>query len=86
MALDKGPVTAICWTTLAHITPARQSICETRHVTTPLGIEAGIGIAAVPAMCRRTGIRCAQLALTDPQVTRSVGTPQRTYAILRRWN
>ena len=35
---------------LAHLTPARPSICETRHVTTMLGmVEAGIGIAALIA-------------------------------------
>ena len=36
---------------LGHIKPERPGICETRHVTTMLGmVEAGIGIAAVPAM------------------------------------
>jgi DNA-binding transcriptional LysR family regulator len=36
---------------LEHIIPERPSICETRHVTTMLGmVEAGVGIAAVPAM------------------------------------
>lgn len=66
---------------LAHLTPARQSICETRHVTTLLGmVEAGIGIAAVPAMSMPANGHplLRQLALTDPQVTRSVGLIRRS--------
>lgn len=61
---------------LAHLTPARPSICETRHVTTMLGmVEAGIGIAAVPAMSMPAGEHSVLRAvpLTDPVVTRTVG-------------
>jgi DNA-binding transcriptional LysR family regulator len=57
---------------LAHLTPARPSICETRHVTTMLGmVEAGIGIAAVPAMSMPAGEHSVLRAvpLTDPVVT-----------------
>ena len=45
---------------VGHIRPERPSICETRHVTTMLGmVEAGIGIAAVPAMSMPAqSIRC----------------------------
>ena len=60
---------------LEHITPERPSICETRHVTTMLGmVEAGIGIAAVTAMSMpRSGHAVlTQLALTDPVVKRTV--------------
>ncbi|MDI3439679.1 LysR family transcriptional regulator [Erwinia aphidicola] len=65
---------------LEHITPERPSICETRHVTTMLGmVEAGIGIAAVPAMSMpRSGHSVlTQLALTDPVVKRTVGLIRR---------
>lgn len=65
---------------LAHIIPARPSICETRHVTTLLGmVEAGIGIAAVPAMSMPASGHSllTQLPLTHPVVTRSVGLIRR---------
>ncbi|WP_394662095.1 LysR family transcriptional regulator [uncultured Pantoea sp.] len=65
---------------LAHIIPARPSICETRHVTTLLGmVEAGIGIAAVPAMSMPSSGHSllAQIPLTHPVVTRSVGLIRR---------
>lgn len=65
---------------LAHITPERTSICETRHVTTMLGmVEAGIGIAAVPAMSVPSSMNALLtiLPLTDPVVTRSVGLIRR---------
>ncbi|QDY44042.1 LysR family transcriptional regulator [Candidatus Pantoea soli] len=61
---------------LGHLTPARASICETRHVTTLLGmVEAGIGIAAVPAMSLPSAGHSVltHLPLIDPVVTRSVG-------------
>lgn len=65
---------------LAHMTPARPSICETRHVTTLLDmVEAGIGIAAVPAMSMPASGHpvLRQLPLTDPVVTRALGLIRR---------
>jgi len=65
---------------LGHLTPARPSICETRHVTTLLGmVEAGIGIAAVPAMSLPASGHAllTQVQLTDPVVKRSVGLIRR---------
>lgn len=61
---------------LKHIIPATPSICETRHVTTMLGmVEAGLGIAAVPAMSMPASGHSAltQVPLTDPVVKRTVG-------------
>ncbi len=66
---------------LGHITPERPSICETRHVTTVLGmVEAGIGIAAVPAMSMPAAGHSVlvPLRLVDPVVTRSVGLIRRS--------
>lgn len=65
---------------LTGITPDCQSVCETRHVTTLLGmVEAGLGIAAVPAMAMpRAGHPVlTSLALTDPTVKRNVGLLKR---------
>ncbi|ORM72485.1 LysR family transcriptional regulator [Pantoea wallisii] len=65
---------------LGHIVPARPSICETRHVTTLLGmVEAGIGIAAVPAMALPASGHpvLTHLPLIEPVVTRSVGLIRR---------
>lgn len=61
---------------LGHIQPARPSLCETRHVTTMLGmVEAGVGIAAVPAMSmpRAEHSFLAHVPLTEPVVKRTVG-------------
>ncbi|MDU4127353.1 LysR family transcriptional regulator [Pantoea sp.] len=61
---------------LEHIVPEKACICETRHVTTMLGmVEAGLGIAAVPAMSMPTAGHSALTAvpLTDPAVKRTVG-------------
>lgn len=61
---------------LGHIHPARPSLCETRHVTTMLGmVEAGVGIAAVPAMSmpRAEHSLLAHIPLTEPVVKRTVG-------------
>ncbi|EKY3089401.1 LysR substrate-binding domain-containing protein [Cronobacter dublinensis] len=66
---------------LGHITPARPCICETRHVTTMLGmVEAGIGIAAVPAMSMPTSGQSVltSLRLTSPVVRRSMGLIRRS--------
>ena len=74
---------------LAHLTPARPSICETRHVTTMLGmVEAGIGIAAVPAMSMPAGEHSVLRAvpLTDPggHAYGRPDPPQRPYSVLQR--
>lgn len=65
---------------LIHIKPARPSICDTRHVVTMLGlVEAGLGIAAAPAMAMPTTGHpiLSSVPLTDPQVIRSVGLIKR---------
>jgi DNA-binding transcriptional LysR family regulator len=62
---------------LEHLVPETPSICETRHVTTMLGmVEAGLGIAAVPAMSMPSSSGHHDLMgvpLTDPIVTRTMG-------------
>lgn len=66
---------------LGHIHPERPSICETRHVTTLLGmVEAGIGIAAVPAMSmpRSEQSVLTHIPLTEPEVRRTVGLIRRS--------
>ena len=66
---------------LGEIIPARPSLCETRHVTTLLGmVEAGIGIAAVPAMSMPPSEHSVlrALPLTEPAVTRTVGLLKRS--------
>lgn len=65
---------------LAHILPARPSVCETRHVTTLLGmVEAGLGIAAVPemAMPGATHPLLTRVPLVEPDVVRRVGIIRR---------
>jgi DNA-binding transcriptional LysR family regulator len=65
---------------LSGIVPQRQSICETRHVTTMIGlVEAGLGVAAVPSMAMPAGDHpiLARVALTEPKVMRSVGLIKR---------
>ncbi|MEN5015889.1 LysR family transcriptional regulator [Erwinia sp. Eh17-17] len=66
---------------LEHIIPERPSICETRHVTTMLGmVEAGVGIAAVPAMSMPASEYSVltSVPLTDPVVKRTVGLIRRS--------
>lgn len=66
---------------LGHIKPERPGICETRHVTTMLGmVEAGIGIAAVPAMSMPHAEHSilTQIPLTEPEVKRTVGLIRRS--------
>jgi DNA-binding transcriptional LysR family regulator len=56
------------------------SVCETRHVTTMLGlIEAGLGVAAVPSMAMpmRDHPILTSVPLVDPVVTRRVGIVRR---------
>ncbi|WDY60443.1 LysR family transcriptional regulator [Pseudomonas sp. PSKL.D1] len=65
---------------LSGIVPQRQSICETRHVTTMIGlVEAGLGVAAVPLMAMPAADHpiLTRVPLTDPQVMRSVGLIKR---------
>ncbi|WP_034948476.1 LysR family transcriptional regulator [Erwinia oleae] len=66
---------------VGHIVPSRPSVCETQHVTTQLGmVEAGIGIAAVPAMSVPFSGHHAltRLLLTDPVVKREMGLLRRS--------
>lgn len=66
---------------LGHIIPERPSICETRHVTTMLSmVEAGIGIAAIPAMSMPASAHSVltHLPLTDPVVKRTIGLIRRS--------
>ena len=65
---------------LTGIVPQRQGICETRHVTTMIGlVEAGRGVAAVPLMAMPAADHpiLTRVPLTDPQVMRSVGLIKR---------
>jgi DNA-binding transcriptional LysR family regulator len=65
---------------LTRVVPQRPSICETRHVTTMIGlVEAGLGVAAVPLMAMPAADHpiLTQVPLTDPQVMRSVGLIKR---------
>ena len=70
---------------LEHLVPERPSICETRHVTTMLGmVEAGLGIAAVPAMSMPQSEHSAltKVVLTEPVVTRTVGLLRKNGRVL----
>lgn len=65
---------------LSGIVPQRQSICETRHVTTMIGlVEAGLGVAAVPLMAMPAADHpiLTRVPLTDPVVMRTVGLIKR---------
>ena len=65
---------------LAKVVPQRPSICETRHVTTMIGlVEAGLGVAAVPLMAMPAADHpiLTRVPLTEPQVMRSVGIIKR---------
>jgi DNA-binding transcriptional LysR family regulator len=58
----------------------KPSMCETRHVTTMIGlVEAGLGVAAVPsiAMPMTPHPILASVPLVDPQVIRNVGLLKR---------
>ncbi|NDJ58568.1 LysR family transcriptional regulator [Enterobacteriaceae bacterium 4M9] len=70
---------------LAHTTPARPSVCETRHVTTMLGmVEAGLGIAAVPTMALPGDVHpvLTSVPLVEPGVVRQVGIIKRRGRVL----
>lgn len=65
---------------LSAFTPEQPSICETRHVTTLLGlVEAGVGIAAVPSIAMPSGPHpvLAAVPLVEPEVLRNVGILKR---------
>jgi DNA-binding transcriptional LysR family regulator len=61
---------------LSAVAPRVPSVCETRHVTTMLGlVEAGLGVAAVPSMAMpgRDHPILTSVPLVDPVVKRRVG-------------
>ncbi|ALL70431.1 LysR family transcriptional regulator YbhD (plasmid) [Paraburkholderia caribensis MBA4] len=61
---------------LSTVAPRVPSVCETRHVTTMLGlVEAGLGVAAVPSMAMpgREHPILTSVPLVDPVVKRRVG-------------
>ncbi|SAK67393.1 LysR family transcriptional regulator [Caballeronia calidae] len=65
---------------LSAVAPRTPSVCETRHVTTMLGlIEAGLGVAAVPSMAMpvRDHPVLTSVPLVDPVVKRRVGIVKR---------
>jgi len=65
---------------LTGIVPQRQGICETRHVTTMIGlVEAGLGVAAVPLMAMPAADHpiLTRVPLTAPHVMRSFGLIKR---------
>jgi DNA-binding transcriptional LysR family regulator len=65
---------------LAGVALRTPSVCETRHVTTMLGlVEAGLGVAAVPSMAMPlpTHPILTSVPLVDPVVTRRVGIVRR---------
>lgn len=65
---------------LTGVGPRVPSVCETRHVTTMLGlVEAGLGVAAVPSMAMPSPDHpvLTSVPLVDPVVTRRVGIVKR---------
>ncbi|MGF6853852.1 DNA-binding transcriptional LysR family regulator [Paraburkholderia sp. CI3] len=65
---------------LSAVAPRAPSVCETRHVTTMLGlIEAGLGVAAVPSMAMpgRDHPILTSVPLVEPVVKRRVGIVRR---------
>ncbi|WP_250479235.1 MULTISPECIES: LysR family transcriptional regulator [unclassified Caballeronia] len=65
---------------LSAVSPRAPSVCETRHVTTMLGlVEAGLGVAAVPSMAMpgRNHHILTSVPLIDPVVKRRVGIVRR---------
>jgi DNA-binding transcriptional LysR family regulator len=65
---------------LPKVSPRAPSVCETRHVTTMLGlIEAGLGVAAVPSMAMpgRDHPILTSVPLVGPVVKRRVGIVRR---------
>ncbi|RDV00786.1 LysR family transcriptional regulator [Trinickia dinghuensis] len=65
---------------LSAVAPRTPSVCETRHVTTMLGlVEAGLGVAAVPSMAMpgRDHPVLTSVPLVEPVVKRRVGILKR---------
>ncbi len=65
---------------LTTVAPRAPSVCETRHVTTLLGlIEAGLGVAAVPSMAMpgHDHPLLTSVPLVEPVVKRRVGIVKR---------
>ena len=65
---------------LVRLHPHKPSICETRHVTTMIGmVEAGLGIAAVPSIAMPRGAHpiLVGVPLVEPEVVRNVGLIKR---------
>jgi DNA-binding transcriptional LysR family regulator len=65
---------------LSAVAPRAPSVCETRHVTTMLGlIEAGLGVAAVPSMAMPGHDHpiLTSVPLVEPVVKRRVGIVRR---------
>jgi DNA-binding transcriptional LysR family regulator len=65
---------------LLRVRPQKPSICQTRHVTTMIGmVEAGLGVAAVPSIALPTGAHpiLVGVPLVDPEVVRNVGLLKR---------
>ncbi len=77
IALDKSSGNRLILSqALKRVVPPRHSICETRHVTTAIGlVEAGVGVAAVPsiAMPRTSHPILKAVPLEEPAVVRNVG-------------
>ena len=65
---------------LSAVAPRAPSVCETRHVTTMLGlVEAGLGVAAVPSMAMPGHDHpiLTSVPLVEPVVKRRVGIVKR---------
>ncbi|NVZ99463.1 LysR family transcriptional regulator [Pseudomonas gingeri] len=71
---------------LVGIEAARPGVCETRHVTTMIGlVEAGLGIAAVPTMAMPVAGEhpiLTSVPLVEPEVMRKVGLLKRRGRVL----
>ena len=65
---------------LMRLHPKKPSICQTRHVTTMIGlVEAGLGVAAVPSIAMPAAPHpiLVSVPLIEPEVLRSVGLIKR---------
>lgn len=70
---------------LAGLARQPQSLYETHHGTTAIGlVEAGLGVAAVPAMAmpKKGHPTLVSVPLTDPVVTRKIGLIRRRSSVL----
>lgn len=70
---------------LAGMSPLPHSLYETQHGTTMIGlVEAGLGVAAVPAMAmpKKGHPLLVSVPLTDPVVTRKMGLIRRRSSML----